>query len=88
LLSIEQAPVHGLVNAGTFGRNDLPGGGGSLRGLSINTTRNIFATDGKISRCNIGLVSTVEFLCQLIGAGLKTKVVIGRSADGIGHLLA
>lgn len=88
LLSIEQTPVHSLIHARTFGRNDFPSGSRPLGGLPIHTTGDIFTTDSKVSSSDIGLVSAMEFLRQLVGAGLETKVVIGRLTDGIGRFVA
>jgi hypothetical protein len=62
LLSIKQAPVHRLIDAGTLRRNDLASWGRPLWGLPIDTTGHIFTAYGKVSSSDIGFMRAMEFL--------------------------
>jgi hypothetical protein len=84
LFAVEQAPIHRLIDAGAFGGNDLPRGGRPLRRLPIDSTRDVFATDSKVTGGDIGIVGAVELLSQLVSTGLQAIFVIARPRDGVG----
>lgn len=62
LRSVEYASIHSLIDAGRFLSYHLSRWSQPLRRFPIDTPRDIFATDCKIARGDIGIMLAMELL--------------------------
>ena len=86
MLPVEQTPIHSLIDAGAFSGNDLPRRRRPLRGLSIYSTRDIFTAYGKVPSSDFRIVSSMEFLGELVSTRLQAMLIIGRLTQRVGSL--
>lgn len=83
MFSIEDAPVHGLVNAGALGGYDLAGRGGPLGRLAVDTAGDVFSADSKIAGGHVPFMRALELLGEHIGAGLDVGGIVGGAEEVI-----
>lgn len=93
LLSIKNTPVHALIYARTLSANHIASQSRPLQRLSIDASRHILSTYGKMARGHVRLMRALELLSEHVGAALQTILVIvgtlqegsSNAAKGIRH---